>query len=71
MSAVVTVGTFDGVHRGHQAVLAEIVARARRRGAESVVVTFDPHPLAVVNPTAAPRLLTLPAERQRLLMASG
>lgn len=71
MSAVVTVGTFDGVHRGHQAVLAEIVARARRRGAESVVVTFDPHPLAVVNPAAAPRLLTLPAERQRLLMASG
>jgi riboflavin kinase / FMN adenylyltransferase len=71
VSAVVTVGTFDGVHRGHQAVLAEIVARARRRGAESVVVTFDPHPLAVVNPAAAPRLLTLPAERQRLLMASG
>lgn len=71
MSAVVTVGTFDGVHRGHQAVLAEIVARARRRGAESVVVTFDPHPLAVVNPAAAPRLLTLPAERHRLLMESG
>ena len=71
MSAVVTVGTFDGVHRGHQAVLAEIVARARRRGGESVVVTFDPHPLAVVNPAAVPRLLTLPAERQRLLMASG
>jgi riboflavin kinase/FMN adenylyltransferase len=71
VSAVVTVGTFDGVHRGHQAVLAEIVARARRRGAEGVVVTFDPHPLAVVNPAAAPRLLTLPAERQRLLAASG
>lgn len=70
-SAVVTVGTFDGVHRGHQAVLAEIVGRARRRGVESVVVTFDPHPLAVVNPAAAPRLLTLPAERQRLLAASG
>lgn len=69
--AVVTVGTFDGVHRGHQAVLAEIVRRAQRRGASSVVVTFDPHPLAVVNPAAAPRLLTLPAERQRLLAASG
>lgn len=71
MSAVVTVGTFDGVHRGHQAVLAEIVERAQRRGTESVVVTFDPHPLAVVNPAAAPRLLTLPAERQRLLVSSG
>jgi riboflavin kinase/FMN adenylyltransferase len=69
--AVVTVGTFDGVHRGHQAVLAEIVRRARGRGTESVAVTFDPHPLAVVNPTAAPRLLTLPAERQRLLAAAG
>lgn len=69
--AVVTVGTFDGVHRGHQAVLAEIVRRAGGSGAESVVVTFDPHPLAVVNPAAAPRLLTLPAERQRLLAQSG
>jgi len=69
--AVVTVGTFDGVHRGHQAVLAEIVRRARDAGTECVVVTFDPHPLEVVNPSAAPRLLTLPAERQRLLAASG
>ncbi len=69
--AVVTVGTFDGVHRGHQAVLAEIIRRARVSGAESVVVTFDPHPLAIVNPSAAPRLLTLPAERQRLLAAAG
>lgn len=69
--AVVTVGTFDGVHRGHQAVLAEIVRRARSAAMESVVVTFDPHPLAVVNPAAAPHLLTLPVERQRLLEQSG
>ena len=69
--AVVTVGTFDGVHRGHQAVLVEITRRARSRGCESVVVTFDPHPLAVVNPGAAPQLLTLPAEKQRLLEAAG
>jgi riboflavin kinase/FMN adenylyltransferase len=69
--AVVTVGTFDGVHRGHQAVLAEIVRRARAGGRESVVVTFDPHPLEVVNPAAAPRLLTLPAERHPLLVACG
>jgi len=69
--AVVTVGTFDGVHRGHQAVLAEIVRRARARGLESVVVTFDPHPLEIVNPAAAPRLLTLPAERHPLLTAGG
>lgn len=69
--AVVTVGTFDGVHRGHQAVLAEIIRRAREAGTESVVVTFDPHPLEVVNPAAAPRLLTLPAERERLLAEAG
>lgn len=69
--AVVTVGSFDGVHRGHQAVLAEITRRARARGSQSVVVTFDPHPLAIVNPLAAPPLLTLPAERQRLLEAAG
>jgi len=70
-ATVVTVGTFDGVHRGHQAVLAEIVRRARARDLESVVVTFEPHPLEVVNPAAAPRLLTLPEERQRLLAQAG
>lgn len=57
--AVVTVGTFDGVHRGHALVLERTAARARERGLTSVVVTFDPHPLDVVNPSAAPPLLTL------------
>ncbi len=71
MSAVVTVGTFDGVHRGHQAVVAEVVRRARAAGRRSVLVTFDPHPLEVVNPAAAPRLLTLPAERGTLLSGLG
>ena len=64
---VATVGTFDGVHRGHQAVLVEIVRRARARGLASLVVTFDPHPLEVVNPAAAPRLLTLPDEKRELV----
>ncbi|MGH7703066.1 MAG: adenylyltransferase/cytidyltransferase family protein, partial [Gemmatimonadales bacterium] len=54
----VTVGTFDGVHLGHQAVLREIAERAREAGRKSVLVTFDPHPLEVVNPQAAPPLLT-------------
>ncbi len=64
---VVTVGTFDGVHRGHQAVLVEITRRARAQGLSSLLVTFDPHPLEVVNPAAAPKLLTLPAEKRELL----
>lgn len=69
--AVVTVGTFDGVHRGHRAVVAEIARRARERGLGSLVVTFEPHPLEVVNPAAAPRLLTLPDEKRVLLEQTG
>ena len=69
--AVVTVGTFDGLHRGHQRVLAEVVARARDRGLTSVLVLCDPHPLEVVNPAAAPKLLTLPDEKRELLAAAG
>jgi len=69
--AVVTCGTFDGVHRGHQAVLAEVTGRARANGWTSVVVTFEPHPLAVLNPAAAPKLLTLPDEKQELVAAQG
>jgi riboflavin kinase/FMN adenylyltransferase len=59
----VTVGSFDGVHLGHQAVLREIDRRARAAGRASVLVTFDPHPLEVVNPEAAPPLLTTGPER--------
>jgi riboflavin kinase/FMN adenylyltransferase len=70
-ASVLTVGTFDGVHRGHQAVAAEVVRRARVAERRSVLVTFDPHPLEVVNPAAAPRLLTLADERATLLAALG
>ena len=68
---VATVGTFDGVHLGHRAVLQEIVARARSRGGRSVLVTFDPHPLRVVAPARAPKLLTTPREKKRLLAETG
>jgi riboflavin kinase/FMN adenylyltransferase len=67
---VVTVGTFDGVHRGHLAVLAEVVERARSHQLDSVLVTFDPHPLEVVNPAAAPKLLTTPDEKRALIAAT-
>jgi len=63
----VTVGTFDGVHPGHRAVLMEIVRRARASGRKSVLVTFEPHPLEVVNPAAAPPLLTTGPERREVL----
>ncbi|HYC51545.1 MAG TPA: hypothetical protein VEB19_10595, partial [Gemmatimonadaceae bacterium] len=56
--AVVTVGTFDGVHRGHSLVLDRTAAQAHDRGMSAVAVTFAPHPLEIVNPSAAPPLLT-------------
>ena len=68
---VVTVGTFDGVHRGHRAVLAEIEERAARRNCKSVLVTFDRHPLTVVRPGASPELLTTPDEKKAILAQSG
>jgi len=68
---VVTVGTFDGVHLGHRAVLEEIARRARASGRTSVLVTFEPHPLEVVNPQAAPLLLTLPDEKRMALAQSA
>lgn len=67
---VLTVGTFDGMHRGHQAVLGEIARRAAASGRRSVLVTFEPHPLEVVNPQAAPQLLTLPEEKREILKRS-
>ena len=68
---VVTVGTFDGVHRGHWAVLQEIRERARATGRRSVLVTFHPHPLRIVRPEHAPPLLTTPEEKKEILAESG
>ncbi|MDT8340190.1 MAG: bifunctional riboflavin kinase/FAD synthetase [Longimicrobiales bacterium] len=68
---VVTVGTFDGVHRGHWAVLKEIRARARAADRRSVLVTFHPHPLTIVRPQDAPPLLTTPVEKKEILAESG
>jgi len=64
---VVTLGTFDGVHRGHMLVLERTADAARRAELASVALTFDPHPLDVVNPSAAPPLLTLRDEKLDLL----
>ncbi len=67
----ITVGTFDGVHKGHFAVLNHLCAAAEREGLLSVLVTFDPHPLKIVRPEAAPRLLTTPNEKKEILTVSG
>ena len=67
----VTVGTFDGVHRGHQFILSALAAAAQERDLKSLLITFDPHPLEVVNPTAAPLLLTVGDEKLEVIAESG
>jgi riboflavin kinase / FMN adenylyltransferase len=68
---VVTIGAYDGVHLGHQAVIGAVRSRAAELGARSVVVTFDRHPAAIVRPESAPRLLTDLHQRIELLAATG
>lgn len=63
----VTVGSFDGVHLGHRDVLSRLSRSARKAGLRSVLVTFDPHPLEIVNPAAAPPLLTIGGEKLEVL----
>ncbi|MGE5561346.1 MAG: bifunctional riboflavin kinase/FAD synthetase [Chloroflexota bacterium] len=67
----VAIGTFDGVHLGHRRLLEMTVADARSHGRESVVLTFDPHPLHVLRPVAAPRLLMTPEDRAEHIGALG
>ena len=68
---VLALGTFDGVHRGHQALLGTALRRAGERGAPCAAVTFDPHPLQVIAPPPEPFLLTTLDERLELLAALG
>ncbi|HEU4988614.1 MAG: bifunctional riboflavin kinase/FAD synthetase [Gemmatimonadota bacterium] len=67
----VTVGTFDGVHRGHQYVLERLRARGAALGVPTLVVTFEPHPLEIVRPQAAPPRLTVREEKLLALAACG
>src|SRR5439155_13297909 len=68
---VVTIGAYDGVHRGHQAVIAEVEQRATELGCETAVVTFDRHPATVVRPESAPLLLTDLDQKLELLAETG
>lgn len=69
--SVVTIGVFDGVHRGHQAIIRHAVATARASGLSSVVLTFDPHPAEVVRPGSHPAVLTGPQFKADLIEALG
>ncbi|MDT7681551.1 MAG: riboflavin kinase / adenylyltransferase, partial [Pseudonocardiales bacterium] len=69
--SVVTVGVFDGVHRGHQKLIGRAVAVAAARGLPSVLVTFDPHPTEVVRPGHHPAQLTTLARRAELVGEMG
>ena len=71
MSAVVTIGNFDGVHRGHLALVDRATAEAARRGVDAVALTFDPHPAAVLRPDAVPPALQSLEARVATLRARG
>src|SRR5205085_7303878 len=69
--SVVTIGSYDGVHLGHRAVLGELRALADSTGAAATVVTFDRHPAMIVRPEFAPKLLTDLDQKLELLEATG
>lgn len=68
---VVTIGNFDGVHRGHQALIRDAVARASELGVPAAALTFDPHPEKVLRPGSGIRLLTTAAQKAQLLARCG
>lgn len=70
-ASVVTVGNFDGVHVGHQKILATVVEKAHQIGAISIAFTFDPHPLRFLNPQDSPPLLTTLPQKARLIQQPG
>jgi len=68
---LLTIGNFDGVHRGHRALIDELVRQARERDGEAVVMTFDPHPRCVLDPDNCPQQLTTLDEKRDLLARAG
>lgn len=67
----ITIGNFDGVHKGHRQIMQRVRAIAREQGWKAAVLTFDPHPSKLVAPSRAPRLLTTPDQRARLILEQG
>ena len=69
--SVITIGAYDGLHQGHQSVIAQVREIAKARRARSAVVTFDRHPATIVRPESAPKLLTDHDQRMELLELTG
>jgi riboflavin kinase/FMN adenylyltransferase len=69
--AAITVGTFDGLHLGHRALIAATIESARESGGTSVLVTWDRHPLETLRPGAEPKVITTPTRRAELVEATG
>lgn len=69
-SSVVTIGNFDGVHRGHREVFTRVRRQADLLSVPAVVVTFDPHPLKVLDPDRAPKLITTQRQKRALIAES-
>ena len=67
----ITIGNFDGVHKGHRQIMERVVRMAHEQGCKAAVMTFDPHPAKIVAPSRAPRLLTTPEERAQLMLELG
>lgn len=70
-SSVLTIGNFDGVHLAHQKLLRKVVATARASGATATALTFEPHPIKLLSPEHAPKLLTLLERKTRLIESLG
>jgi len=68
---VVTIGNFDGVHRGHTEIFRHLISRGVQRGLQSVVVTFDPHPLKVLSADATPPMITTFDQKVALIASTG
>ena len=69
--AVVTIGNFDGVHKGHQAILHQVIEKAEAIGGTSVAVTFEPHPIRVLKKNGQPPLITLFEQKTELISQTG
>lgn len=70
-ASIVTIGNFDGVHRGHAEIFAHLKQQSDKRGLPSVVVTFEPHPLKVLAPESAPSLITTLEQKASLIAEAG